>query len=817
MSTDPDVLFPRREGGEGQSRKRSQVPPELIEDASTRTPKHETPSTPFSFSSGSAAKAHRKDSPESSPRQHAPAHGQIFRGCHFFSFIPTHMQTQFQKIRERKGTIDKALSATSTTHVISRPDMPLRRLQEKLQAHGITPPQPSPQGSSPGATLPGLPFHFVTQDFVGRSILSGKREDEALHTPLAVKEFQQQCRTLMLQSSPSAPLTPPEIAKRPPNRGGEEEAASLSPQGVQPSPHRPLAVAAVASSTPSASPASPPATPSPSRYTLPSPEEICTDPQENWGVGGNWIEPYDEAAALQTIQLLRRRWFRQDSRDTLQEAALLKAQPAPKPGPSSAYSTTPAGPSMHQAHFRPTPYTRPRNHGLSPAPSSAAVGGTEQDSQGVGQQLQEQQQEQQGRWQEEYDSSSEVANRVCEHVCCQARPFCILDELKVAQGLYNEANDPGSFKRKAILNALHKLSELEHPLTCIEDVKATGLTGKTQSKVIEILQTGQLLRSEVWKSDPMNAAMQVFDDVWGVGQTTARAWADAGCRTLDDVKARVQEYKASGSSHKSCFKLTAQQQIGLQYAEDFIKPITRQQIEHVEAVVKSSVVAALNKVTGLSKEILMDDRKSGGLHVRAMGSYIRGANVFNDVDFIVAPPCIVTDEQAVRELGGHTSLPDHGLLMAELLQQLYAIKALACGVEDTINHHTFDIEEHVTFMGVWSPHGPVDIDHFFRIDIKVYPRSKLPFAVCYFASGVAFNRALRYWCDKPRPALREYVRHMFPSANSLHLSDVRLVLQRRLSKDEEEVVCQLHSFACESDIFSALGLSYVPPTMRSLI
>eukprot|EP00983_Pelagomonas_calceolata_P033212 1040059-Pelagomonas_calceolata.AAC.8 len=128
---------------------------------------------------------------------------------------------------------------------------------------------------------------------------------------------------------------------------------------------------------------------------------------------------------------------------------------------------------MHQAHFRPTPYTRPRNHGLSPAPSSAAVGGTEQDSQGVGQQLQEQQQEQQGRWQEEYDSSSEVANRVCEHVCCQARPFCILDELKVAQGLYNEANDPGSFKRKAILNALHKLSELEHPLTCIEDVKAT--------------------------------------------------------------------------------------------------------------------------------------------------------------------------------------------------------------------------------------------------------------------------------------------------------------------------------------------------------
>eukprot|EP00983_Pelagomonas_calceolata_P033205 1040059-Pelagomonas_calceolata.AAC.1 len=49
------------------------------------------------------------------------------------------------------------------------------------------------------------------------------------------------------------------------------------------------------------------------------------------------------------------------------------------------------------------------------------------------------------------------------------------------------------------------------------------------------------------------------------------------------------------------------------------------------------------------------------------------------------------------------------------------------------------------------------------------------------------KQAEKYWCDKPRPALREYVRHMFPSANSLHLSDVRLVLQRRLSKDEEEV------------------------------
>ncbi|KAF5840009.1 hypothetical protein DUNSADRAFT_18046 [Dunaliella salina] len=812
MSTDPaaqaHALSPRG-SGEGKSRKRT--PPPEQSNCVTRS----TPASPFS---GSAAKAQRQASPQCSPRQQAPAHGQVFHGCHFFSFIPTHMQTQFQKIRERGGTIDKALSARSTTHIISRPDISLLRLQEKLQAHGIAPPQPTPSASTPGSTLPGLPFHFVTQDFVGRSILSCKREDEALHTPAAVKQFQRQCHELLHQPFPSAPLTPPAEARRLLNRGVDGEAAAPSPGGTQPPPRKPLAVTAAApNADEAATPASPPAAPRARRYILPPPEEVCADPHENWGVGGKWIEPYDEAAALETIRLLRRRWFRQDSEDIQQEAAQLKAQPALGPGPSSASQTTPVGLSIHQALFRPPLYTRPRAHAFASAPSSVTVGDTETGSQGAGQQPQGQQHELQGGLQGEQGSSSAAANRVCEHVCCQARPFCILDELKATQDLYNEANDPGSFKRKAILNALHKLSELEHPLTCIDDVKATGLTGKTLSKVTEIFQTGQLLRSEVWKSDPKNAAMQAFDDVWGVGHTTARAWADAGCRTLDDVRACVQEHKASGSSHKSCFRLTAQQQIGLQYAEDFVKPITRQQIAHVETTVKSSVVEALHKITGLSKDILTDDHRSGALHVRAMGSYIRGAKVFNDVDFIVAPPSIVTDEQAVKALGGHSSLPNHGVLMLEVLHQLYRISALACGVEDTINRHTFDIEEPVTFMGVWSPHGPVDIDHFFRIDIKIYPRTSLPFAVCYFASGVSFNRALRFWCDKPRPALREYVQSMFPGANRLHLSDLRLDLQRRLSRDEEEVVGHLHSFTCESDIFSALGLSYVPPTMRSLI
>jgi len=44
----------------------------------------------------------------------------------------------------------------------------------------------------------------------------------------------------------------------------------------------------------------------PNRYTLPGIEDICGRPAEEWGVDGRWIEPYDEAAALRTIWLLRR-------------------------------------------------------------------------------------------------------------------------------------------------------------------------------------------------------------------------------------------------------------------------------------------------------------------------------------------------------------------------------------------------------------------------------------------------------------------------------------------------------------------------------
>ena len=84
-----------------------------------------------------------------------------------------------------------------------------------------------------------------------------------------------------------------------------------------------------------------------------------------------------------------------------------------------------------------------------------------------------------------------------------------------------------------------------------------------------------------------------------------------------------------------------------------------------------------------------------------------------------------------------------------------------------------------------------------------------------------FGRALRYYSTTADEA-RTRARKAHESANGFHLSDMGMQPVHRAARRVNGVVQEVAyglpvEPTCETDIFAALGLEYVPPHMRSFI
>lgn len=235
--------------------------------------------------------------------------------------------------------------------------------------------------------------------------------------------------------------------------------------------------------------------------------------------------------------------------------------------------------------------------------------------------------------------------------------------------------------------------------------------------------------------------------VWGVGESTALRWCQQGCRTLDDVRKLPA--------------LTGLQQIGLKYFDDFEDRIPRDEVAEAEGILRDTVAQVimelpeLNCPPGITSQELIDS----GLHARVMGSYLRGHPTTGDIDVVISAPLTCGEIPLVPLMEG---------LLARLL-------ARGCITGD----NPFDPDQAsrsthhcITWMGVWRGPGR---QRYRRIDIKVYPRALLALAMTHFCSGQAFNRAIRYWCQKPPSSVRARAQALNPAANAFRLGDDKLV------------------------------------------
>ena len=120
-----------------------------------------------------------------------------------------------------------------------------------------------------------------------------------------------------------------------------------------------------------------------------------------------------------------------------------------------------------------------------------------------------------------------------------------------------------------------------------------------------------------------------------------------------------------------------------------------------------------------------------------------------------------------------------------------------------------------TFLGICRPDpgGPAR-----RIDFKVYGPRHAATAVAYFANSMGVCRALRHYARRGLPKGRTPP----GGATGYKISDLEMVPIRspppghgeKAGSAGDVLLPPAVDLSCETDIFEALGLAYVPPRMR---
>ncbi|KAM4749570.1 DNA-directed DNA/RNA polymerase mu-like [Rhinophrynus dorsalis] len=317
------------------------------------------------------------------------------------------------------------------------------------------------------------------------------------------------------------------------------------------------------------------------------------------------------------------------------------------------------------------------------------------------------------------------------------------------------------------------LKSLPFRLQSADDAKdLPGCGGHCKTVIQEILEDGVCREVEEVKNSEQYQSMKVLTSIFGVGTRTADRWYREGVRTLSDLQ----------DINK---KLTPEQRAGLQYYTDLQQPVTRDEAESVERLVK-----------GALQRFIPD------IQVTMTGGFRRGKSHGHDVDFLITHP----DEESLTGLLRKAVdwLQSKGFLL------YYHMKARSRGLHTASN----TMDGHETCYAIFSLHhtdlGKVDCEavevdlvaqqselaasrgwRAVRVDLVVAPYSEYYYALLGWTGSKHFERELR------RFSMHE--KKMSLNSHGLHDMEKR---------------CYLPATS-EEEIFTHLGLQYLPPSDRN--
>ncbi|CAI6095685.1 unnamed protein product [Clonostachys chloroleuca] len=280
-----------------------------------------------------------------------------------------------------------------------------------------------------------------------------------------------------------------------------------------------------------------------------------------------------------------------------------------------------------------------------------------------------------------------------------------IEILEKMASYYDRTND--QWRTIAYRKVISTLKRQNVKITTEEEAFRLPSVGRRLAqKIEEIVTTDRLQRLEYAEAEPLDEALQLFLQIYGVGTSQAQQWIAQGFRTLEDLKEKV--------------KLTPNQLLGIEHYDDLNTKIPRSEVEALGVIVKKTAATIDREV-----ELIIG------------GSYRRGSDKSGDIDFIVTKP------------GTESSLELRPFL-DKLIQRLEESKFLVARLASSRTGSDGSKWQGCCVL----PEGTRGADTgehqsiWRRIDFLVVPASELGAALLYFTGNDIFNRSMRLLASK---------------------------------------------------------------------
>jgi len=312
-----------------------------------------------------------------------------------------------------------------------------------------------------------------------------------------------------------------------------------------------------------------------------------------------------------------------------------------------------------------------------------------------------------------------------------------------------------SFKTREFSDTIKAIKQYPNKISTIIEVEKILIDygkknpKKTLKKINEIINTGFLLEVEEAKKNPIIEAVQNLTKIYSIGyKKSIQLYTEHSIKTIDDLKI---EYDKNPSI------LHGKQRLGLQYYDDLIKRIPRNEIELYE-----------------KKLIIFANEVDSSIKLSINGSYRRGHKDSGDIDVLITSNANNVSNLRLKFID---YLKEKGII----------VDTLASGSKK--------------FMGVTILS---EIGIFRHIDIIETDSLSYPYSVLYFTGSGGFNTKMRQHALDLGFSLNEYC-----------LSDKFTKLP--ISKEQIFNKIGKYTIKEEVDIFDFLNMDYVEPKFRDNI
>ncbi|XP_028319001.1 DNA-directed DNA/RNA polymerase mu [Gouania willdenowi] len=313
-----------------------------------------------------------------------------------------------------------------------------------------------------------------------------------------------------------------------------------------------------------------------------------------------------------------------------------------------------------------------------------------------------------------------------------------------------------AFRRAAAV-----LKALPAEVTSVSQLKGLPCLGEHSLRVIkDVLKDGSCSEVETTKHSQRFNALKVLTGIFGVGVKTADRWIRDGIFNLQQLR-------------ESQTTLNRAQQAGLDHYEDLNQPVTRADADSITEIVQEAVSSLFP-----------------GAQVTLTGGFRRGKMTGHDVDFLLTHPEEGREEGLMDKVVSW--LDSQGLLLYQKTSRNSYLESRDGPGRPSSNMDRFERCFAIFKLSRGQTSPPAGHQwRAVRVDLVVTPISQFAFALLGWTGSKLFERELRRWAGHEKAM----------SLSSHALFDKTQKRYLRASSEEE--------------IFTHLGLSFIPPSQRN--